>query len=48
MFTFVKLRMDKETFDQLVQEAKTIGNVANGFLDEADLTRSSQAALSND
>jgi|TARA_B110000914_G_scaffold187718_1_gene172315 hypothetical protein len=48
MFTFVKLRMDKETFDQLVQEAKTIGNVANGFLDEAALTRSSQAALSND
>jgi hypothetical protein len=35
MYTFVKLRMNKETFDQLVQEAKTIGNVATGFLQDS-------------
>ena len=48
MFTFVKLRMDKETFDQLVQEAKTIGNVATGFLDEAAANRTERRLTSND
>jgi hypothetical protein len=38
MFTFVKLRMEKETFDQLVQEAKTVNNVATGFLQDSDNT----------
>jgi hypothetical protein len=38
MYTFVKLRMNKEIFDQLVQEAKTISNVANGFLQSSDNT----------
>ena len=38
MYTFVKLRMNKETFDQLVQEAKTVNNVATGFLQDSDNT----------
>jgi hypothetical protein len=30
--------MEKETFDQLVQEAKTVNNVATGFLQDSDNT----------
>ena len=40
--------MNKETFDQLVQEAKTVGNVANGFLDEAAANRTERRLTSND
>jgi hypothetical protein len=39
MFTFVKLRMEKETFDLLVQEAKQTQAVANDFMDEAATAR---------
>ena len=38
MYTFVKLRMNKEIFDQLVQEAKSGTGPANGFLQESNNT----------
>ena len=38
MYTFVKLRMNKEIFDALVQEAKTGTGPANGFLQESTNT----------